>query len=77
MLAAGAEGAVLGLICGMGEYVVVMRMLARAMMRQSEVYDGAHQLLARRMQMIKWALLASAFVILPAAGFAVGQAYGN
>jgi|GEM_PF-2304431 hypothetical protein len=76
-MSAATTGALAGLIFGLGEYIVVMRMMARALVRGVDSADDAHDLLARRVMKMKWALMCSAFVILPAVGFTVGQAYGN
>lgn len=75
-MSTGTMGALIGLGCGLAEYILVVRMMARVMGGQKDdVADGAHEALERRVVKMKWALMCGAFVILPAVGFAVGQAY--
>jgi hypothetical protein len=74
----GTIGALAGLGFGLAEYVVVTRMIGRAI--AAETAQGGDLAgignFERRMRPIKAAMLAGAFVVMPAVGYVVGDAFG-
>ncbi len=74
----GTIGALVGLGFGLAEYIVVTRMIGRAIAieaKQGGELPGI-DLFERRMRPIKAAMLAGAFVVMPAVGYFVGDTFG-
>ena len=75
---AAIHGALAGLVLGSAEYVIVLRLIARALSREAGQggeltgLDGVR----RRLRNIRLALLGSGFVVLPALGFLLGSTLG-
>jgi hypothetical protein len=75
---AAIRGALAGLALGAAEYVIVLRLIGRALSReagQGGSPDGI-EAVRRRLQKIRYALLGSGFVVLPALGFLLGSTLG-
>ena len=72
-------GALSGLTLGLLEYVIVLRLIGRAV--AIEAAQGGEMegvaLVTRRMRQVRVALLGCAFVLLPAVGFALGSTFGS
>ena len=72
-------GALAGLTLGLVEYVIVLRLIGRAV--AIEAAQGGEMegvaLVTRRMRQVRVALLGCAFVLLPAVGFALGSTFGS
>ena len=74
----GTIGALAGLGFGLAEYVVVTRMIGRAIAMEAKKggeFAGV-ELFERRMRPIKAVMLAGAFVVMPAVGYVVGDTFG-
>jgi len=72
-------GALAGLTLGLVEYVIVLRLIGRAVAiaaAQGGEMEGV-ALVTRRMRQVRVALLGCAFVLLPAVGFALGSTFGS
>lgn len=68
-------GAVAGLAFGLAEYVLVLRMIGRALAWEAK-QEGEMPGLAsieRRMRTVRFALMGFAFLVMPALGYAVGR----
>ena len=72
-------GALSGLTLGLLEYVIVLRLIGRAV--AIEAAQGGEMegvaLVTKRMRQVRVALLGCAFVLLPAVGFALGSTFGS
>jgi len=72
-------GALAGLTLGLVEYVIVLRLIGRAV--AIEAAQGGEMegvaLVTKRMRQVRAALLGCAFVLLPAVGFALGSTFGS
>jgi hypothetical protein len=72
-------GALAGLTLGLVEYVIVLRLIGRAV--AIEAAQGGEMegvaLVTKRMRQVRVALLGCAFVLLPAVGFALGSTFGS
>jgi hypothetical protein len=72
-------GALAGLTLGLVEYVIVLRLIGRAV--ALEAAQGGEMegvaLVTKRMRQVRVALLGCAFVLLPAVGFALGSTFGS
>ncbi len=72
-------GALAGLALGLLEYVIVLRLIGRAV--AIEAAQGGEMegvaLVTKRMRQVRVALLGCAFVLLPAVGFALGSTFGS
>ena len=75
---AAIKGALAGLALGAAEYVIVLRLIGRALSREAgQGGDLAGlEMVRRRLRKIRLALLGSGFVILPALGFFLGSTLG-
>jgi hypothetical protein len=75
---AALTGALAGLALGLAEYVIVLRMIGGALTREAKLGGELMGLdfVRRRMRGIKFALLGSGFVVLPALGFVLGSTLG-
>ncbi len=74
----GTIGAMAGLAFGLGEYVLVTRMIGRAIAAEASLggdLPGADGL-ARRMRPVKIALLIASFIVMPFVGYLAGNALG-
>ncbi len=74
----GTIGAIIGLAFGLAEYLVVTRIIGRAIAVEAAKgpdLSGIDQF-ERRMRPIKGALLAAAFVAMPTIGYFVGNTFG-
>ena len=72
------NGALAGLVLGLAEYLIVLRMIGSALAR--EAGQGGElsglAMVRRRMRGIRLVLLGSGFVVLPALGFLFGSTLG-
>ena len=78
-LGAGATGALAGLAFGFAEYVVVTRMIGRALAAQPAPAPDLSGIDAfeKKMKPIKLTLLGSAFIAMPAIGYVAGVTLGS
>ena len=75
----GTTGAIIGLVFGLVEYLLVARIIGRAMAAEAGRgvdLSGVDQV-GKRMRPIKVALLLAAFVAMPTIGYVVGNNFGS
>jgi hypothetical protein len=70
-------GAVAGLVLGLAEYVIVLRVMARTMAHAGTEAMSGEGAAAARLGALKIALLACSFLVLPGIGYLAGSAFGH
>jgi hypothetical protein len=81
MIEAGPMGAIIGLGCGLANYVLVMRLIGRQISAElAEAGAGALTLdpdFARRLRPVRLMMQIAAFGFLPLVGYLIGRLFGS
>ena len=79
MIEAGPLGAIIGLGCGLANYLLVMRLIGRQI--SAELAEGGMGALdpdfARRLRPVRLMIQIGAFGFLPLVGFVIGRLFGS